>query len=60
VAATTWKNSVTVLALAGLTLLANPLHAATIRVGAGGIHTTIAAGLAAAQPGDTVLVAEGL
>jgi nitrous oxidase accessory protein len=37
-----------------------PARAATIRVGAHETYTTIAAGIAAAQAGDTVLVASGL
>lgn len=39
---------------------AQSADAATIRVGQSGRHTTVAAALALAQPGDTVLVAAGV
>lgn len=59
-AATTPKNRIIALAIAGLAVLPGFARAATIRVGAGEMHTRIADGIAAAQPGDTVLVASGL
>ncbi len=59
-AATTWKNSFPALVIIGVALLAGPSRAATICVGAGERHTTVGAGIAAAQPGDTVSVASGI
>ena len=58
-AATTPKTFLFVVTLAILPV-ATTARATAIRVGADEAHATIAAGLAAAQPGDTVLVANGL
>jgi nitrous oxidase accessory protein len=60
VAATTPKTFLLVAALIAPLLAATPAGAAAIRVGVRENHASIAAGLAAAQPGDTVLVAGGL
>lgn len=59
-AATTRQNSIAALAVITAMMLAGPSRAAVVRVGAGQAHATIAAGIAAAQAGDTVAVASGL
>jgi nitrous oxidase accessory protein len=58
--AATMKNLLIAVALAAPALFAGASDARTIRVGAGETVTSIAAGVATAQPGDTILVSSGL
>ena len=59
-AATTSRNLLITVFAAGLALVSGPAEARTIRVGPGEIHTTVAAGINAAETGDTVRVVPGV